>query len=303
MTAATIDAVRAFNRFYTGRMGLLRTAYLDSPYSLTEARVLFEIGQTQGRTATQIGAALSLDAGYLSRMMKRFEREGLLRRIPFPTDRRLFELHLTEAGNAVLTSLEERANHAVDDMLGTASQAEREALAAAMTTIRRVLSDRSSNAWHARPPVPGDIGWVIERHATLYAAEYHFDHRFELMVADVAAAFLRTNDPARERAWIAEHDGARAGSVFLVQQSPETAKLRLLLVEPWARGLGIGKGLVAECLSFARSAGYRRITLWTNDILVAARGIYQAAGFRLITEEPHNDFGPPMIGEEWERTL
>jgi DNA-binding MarR family transcriptional regulator/predicted N-acetyltransferase YhbS len=288
MPDATITAVRAFNRFYTGRMGLLRTAYLDSPYSLTEARVLFEIAQTQGGTATQIGGALSLDAGYLSRMMKRFEREGLLRRVPAQTDRRLFELHLTDAGHAVLASLEDRANHAVEDILRFASPAERDALAGAMTTIRRVLSDR---------------GWVIERHAALYAAEYNFDHRFELMVADVAAAFLRTNDPARERAWIAEHEGARAGSVFLVQQSPDTAKLRLLLVEPWARGLGIGKGLVAECLTFARSAGYRRITLWTNDILVAARGIYQAAGFRMIAEEPHSDFGPPMVGEEWERTL
>ena len=303
MPDATIAAVRAFNRFYTGRMGLLRTAYLDSPYSLTEARVLFEIAQTQGGTATQIGGALSLDAGYLSRMMKRFEREGLLRRVPAQTDRRLFELHLTDAGHAVLTSLEDRANHAVEDILRFSSPAERDALAGAMTTIRRVLSDRSTRAWHTRPPAPGDIGWVIERHAALYAAEYNFDHRFELMVADVAAAFLRTNDPARERAWIAEHEGARAGSVFLVQQSPDTAKLRLLLVEPWARGLGIGKGLVGECLTFARSAGYRRITLWTNDILVAARGIYQAAGFRMIAEEPHSDFGPPMVGEEWERTL
>jgi DNA-binding MarR family transcriptional regulator/predicted GNAT family acetyltransferase len=276
-----VAAVRAFNRFYTRRIGVVREGYLQSRFSLTEARVLFELAQTDGLTAAQIGSALDLDAGYLSRMLRRFEQEGLLARGPSAVDRRQHILTLTESGLTAFQPLDERSRLETNAM----------------------LSDQPAIDWFSRPPAPGDIGWVIERHGALYAEEYGLNHKFEALVAKVAGAFLGEHDPAKERAWIAERDGVRVGSVFLVRETDEIGKLRLLLVEPWARGLGIGKRLVEECISFARQAGYRRVTLWTNDILVAARGIYRAAGFHLVASEPHSDFGPPMVGEEWELTL
>jgi GNAT superfamily N-acetyltransferase len=188
-------------------------------------------------------------------------------------------------------------------MLATLPEPAQEAVVGNMKSITRMLSDRPSPAWTTRKPAPGDIGWVIERHGALYAEEYGFNHKFEALVAQVAGAFLDEHDPARERGWIAERDGVRVGSVFLMRKTDHIAKLRLLLVEPSARGLGIGKRLVDDCIAFARLSGYRHVTLWTNDILVAARGIYRAAGFRLVTSEPHSDFGPPMVGEEWELDL
>jgi DNA-binding MarR family transcriptional regulator/GNAT superfamily N-acetyltransferase len=297
------DAVRAFNRFYTPRIGVVREGYLQSRFSLTEARVLYEMAQTDGLTATQIAGMLDLDPGYLSRMLRQFERDGLLVRDVSSDDRRQSILTLTEAGRAAFAPLDERSRREIDAMLSVLPLPAQEAVVRGMQTIARILSDHPASDWASRHPAPGDIGWVIERHGAIYAEEYNFNHKFEALVAQVAGAFLSDHDPARERGWIAERDGVRVGSVFLVRQTDDVGKLRLLLVEPSARGLGVGKGLVAECVAFAREAGYRRMTLWTNDILVAARGIYQAAGFRLTQTEPHNDFGPPMMGEEWEREL
>ena len=297
------EAVRAFNRFYTRRIGVVREGYLRSRFSLTEARVLYELAQTDSLTASQIGADLDLDAGYLSRMLHRFEADGLVARGPSVTDRRRSILTLTEAGRAAFAPLEQRSRQEIDAMLAALPEPAQEAVIGGMHTIARILSDRPRSGWTTRHPAPGDIGWVIQRHGAVYADEYAFNHRFEALVAQIAGAFLADHDPARERGWIAESDGVRVGSVFLVRETDEIGKLRLLLVEPAARGQGIGKGLVEECIAFACQAGYRRMTLWTNDILIAARGIYRAAGFRLVTSAPHIDFGPPIMGEEWERDL
>jgi DNA-binding MarR family transcriptional regulator/GNAT superfamily N-acetyltransferase len=296
-------AVRAFNRFYTRRIGVLQEGYLQTRFSLTEARVLYDLAHADGLTATQIGAALGLDAGYLSRMLRQFEQDGLLARGPSTTDRRQNILTLTDAGRAAFAPLDQRSRQDVGAMLAVLPEPAQEAVVGGMQTIARILSDHPTSDWITRHPAPGDIGWVIQRHGALYAEEYNFNQKFEVLVAQVASAFLAEHDPARERCWIAERDGVRVGSVFLVRKTDEIGKLRLLLVEPSARGLGIGKRLVEECIAFARQAGYRRMTLWTNDILVAARGIYQAAGFRIVATEPHSDFGPPMVGEEWEREL
>ncbi len=297
------EAVRAFNRFYTSRIGVVREVYLRSRFSLTEARVLYELATAEGLTATHIGDTLGLDAGYLSRMLRRFEQDGLLARTPSETDRRQAILTLTEDGRAAFTPLDQRSRQEIGAMLAPLPDPAQEAVVGAMQIIARLLADRPVTECIVRHPEPGDIGWVIERHGALYAEEYNFNHKFEALVAQIAGAFLNEHDPTRERGWIAERNGIRLGSVFLVRQTDDIAKLRLLLVEPAARGLGLGKRLVDECISFAREAGYRRITLWTNDILVAARGIYRAAGFRLIGTQPHSDFGPPMVGEEWELEL
>ena len=297
------EAIRAFNRFYTRRIGVVREGYLQSRFSLTEARVLYELAQTDSLTASKIGAALDLDAGYLSRMLRRFEQEGLLVRAPSETDRRQNFLALTDAGRAAFTPLDQRSRQEIGTMLAVLPEADQEAVVANMQSIARLLSDKPSTGWTVRHPAPGDIGWVIERHGALYAHEYNFNCKFEALVARVAGAFLAEHDPARERGWIVERDGIRLGSVFLMRKTDEVGKLRLLLVEPSARGLGLGRRLVEDCIAFAREVGYRRMTLWTNDILVAARGIYRTAGFRLISSEPHSEFGPPMVGEEWELEL
>jgi DNA-binding MarR family transcriptional regulator/N-acetylglutamate synthase-like GNAT family acetyltransferase len=281
----------------------VQEGYLQSRFSLTEARVLYELAHTDGLTATQISAVLGLDAGYLSRMLRAFEQEGLLTRGPSETDRRQTILTLTSDGRAAFAPLDQRSRQEIGAMLATLPEPAQEAVVGGMQTIARLLSDSPGSEWTTRHPAPGDIGWVIERHGALYAEEYGFNHKFEALVAQVAGAFLDQHDPARERAWIADRNGVRLGSVFLVRKTDDIGKLRLLLVEPSARGLGVGKRLVEECIGFARQAGYRRVTLWTNDILLAARGIYRAAGFRLVSSEPHNDFGPPMVGEEWDLEL
>jgi DNA-binding MarR family transcriptional regulator/GNAT superfamily N-acetyltransferase len=296
-------AVRAFNRFYTRRIGIVQEGYLQSRFSLTEARVLYELAHADGLTAAQIGMALDLDAGYLSRMLRSFEQDGLLTRGASATDKRQTILALTVAGRAAFAPLEQRSRQEVSAMLSRLPEPAQQAVIDSMQSITRLLSDAPHPDWTTRDPAPGDIGWVIERHGALYAAEYGLDHRFEALVAQVAGSFLARHDPLRERAWIAHRNGVRLGSVFLVRKPDDIGKLRLLLVEPSARGLGVGKRLVEDCIGFARQAGYRRVTLWTNDVLLAARNIYRAAGFQLVSSTPHNDFGPPMVGEEWELEL
>lgn len=298
-----IAAIRAFNRFYTNRIGVVRDRILTSRFSLTEARVLYELANTPAPTASAIRAELDLDAGYLSRILQRFQDEGLLVRAPAPDDRRRVTLALTQAGLDAFAPLDERARQDIGALLATLPEPAQEELVACLRRTERLLGDRTRPAWGLRSHRPGDIGWVVSRHGALYAEEFGFNHRLEAMVAQVAGDFLATHDPARERCWIAEAEGVRMGSVFLVRKTDDLAKLRLLLVEPAARGLGIGKALVETCISEARALGYRRMTLWTNDVLLAARGIYRSAGFRLVASEPNTEFGPPMMGEDWELDL
>ena len=298
-----IAAVRRFSRFYTRVIGALREGLLQSRFSLAEARVLYELAHRNELTATDLGRDLEMDAGYLSRMLQAFERDGLLARSASGTDRRQNLLSLTAAGAEAFAPLDARSRAELGALLAGLSEPAQADLIAAMQRIEALLGTSRPATWLLRQHRPGDMGWVIARHGALYADEYAFDHRFEALVAQVAGGFLAEHDPARERCWIAERDGVNVGSVFLVRKSDEMAKLRLLIVEPTARGLGIGRRLVAECIAFARQAGYRSITLWTNDILLAARAIYQQAGFRLVASSPHCDFGPRCVGEDWELTL
>lgn len=298
-----IAAVRRFSRFYTRQVGALREGLLDSRFTLTETRVLYELAHRDDLTASDLARDLGLDPGYLSRILARFEGDGLLARAPSETDRRRAVLNLTEAGKAAFAPLDTGAREEVAAWLGGLAEPAKAELVAAMGRIETLLEPKSARPYVIRPPRAGDIGWVVARHGALYAAEYSFDARFEALVATVAGAFLSNHDPARERCWIAERDGVNLGSIFLVRADDELAKLRLLLVEPTARSQGIGRRLVDECLAFARLAGYRRVTLWTNDVLVAARRIYQQAGFQLVRSEPHRMFGPAIIGEDWDLTL
>ena len=295
--------MRRFSRFYTGVIGALQEGLLQSEFSLTEARVLYELANRDGVTASTLGRDLGLDAGYLSRILQRFAQDGLLARTVSEADRRQSVLALTDAGRAAFAPLDARSREQVGTMLASLPEPAQAAVVSSMARIETLLGASPPTPWRLRDPEPGDIGWVVSRHGALYSGEYGFDARFEALVAQVAGAFLANHDPARERCWIAERDGVRLGSVFMVRADDDLAKLRLLLVEPTARGLGIGKRLVAECIAFARAAGYRRVTLWTNDVLVAAREIYRAAGFRLVASKPHGNFGPPMVGEDWDLTL
>lgn len=299
------QAVRAFNRFYTRQIGLLHKGYLKSPFSLTETRILYEIAHRDKTTATELGQELDLDAGYLSRILLRFEKRGLMARKVAERDARQSLLSLTKAGHKAFAPLEARAREEVAAMLGKLPAAEQNRLVEAMQTIARILGAPREGraAYLLRPHRPGDIGWVIHRHGALYAEEYGWDESFEALVAEIGAKFVQNFDPKRERCWIAERDGAIVGSVFLVKQSEEVAKLRLLLVEPAARGLGIGQRLVDECIRFARQARYKTITLWTQDVLAAAQHIYRKAGFRLVRSEPHHSFGFDMAAQTWELTL
>jgi DNA-binding MarR family transcriptional regulator/GNAT superfamily N-acetyltransferase len=299
-----VEAVRRFNRFYTKQIGLLREGLLDTPFSLTQARVVYEIGRQKRITSKQLGEGLNLDAGYLSRQIGKFERDGLLVRQSSGQDARIRHLALTRKGRAAFAMLDQRSASDVRDQLRALPPAAQARLVGSMNTIQGLLETT------AEPPEidlrahkPGDMGWVIMRHGAIYAEEYGWDATFEALVADIAAKFIRRFDPQCERCWIAEFRGERVGCVFLVKGSRAVAKLRLLLVEPTARGLGAGSLLVGECLSFARAAGYRKVTLWTNDILHAARRIYQRAGFRLIYEDRHHSFGHDLVGQNWELTL
>jgi DNA-binding MarR family transcriptional regulator len=298
-----VAAVRRFSRFYTTVIGALQEGLLQSRFSLTEARVLFELAKREGVTASLLRRELALDAGYLSRILQRFTQERLLAREVSEADRRQTTLTLTDAGRAAFAPLDARSREEIGALLAVLPDPAQAEVVAAMARIQVLLGTSRAEDWRMNDPQPGDIGWVVARHGALYASEYGFDSRFEALVARVAGAFLASHDPVRERCWIAARDGVNLGSVFLVREDDALARLRLLLVEPAARGLGIGKRLVAECIRFARAAGYRRITLWTNDVLVAARGIYRAAGFSLVASKPHNDFGPAMVGEDWELEL
>jgi len=301
-----IAAVRAFNRAYTKKLGVLDQHLLKSPYSLSEARVIYELAHRDEMTATEIGGELGLDPGYLSRIVQGFEDDGLISREALASDRRHFRLALTTKGRQAFARLDRSSHDEVAAMLSELTVAHRKRLTEAMETIERLLG--LSRAVPSRPailrdPRPGDMGYVVQSHGALYAGEYGFDATFEALVAEIVAKFITSFDAARERCWIADIDGDAVGSVFLVRHSDDVAKLRLLLVDPAGRGQGIGQRLVAECISFARACGYRKITLWTQSILLAARKIYQDAGFKLVASEPHRSFGQDLIGETWEREL
>lgn len=300
-----IDAVRGFNRFYTRQIGLLEEGLLKSEFSLTEVRVLYELAHREYLTATQLRRDLGLDAGYLSRLLKKFETLGFLMRKPSAADARQSELALTPAGRNAFQPLDQASHDQIAAMLAPLAASERETLVKAMQRIQRLLGDSSPPAvpYLLRPLQPGDIGWIIHRQAVLYAQEYGWDETYEALIAEILGQFVNHFDPRHERAWIAEREGEIVGSVFAVRQSDDVAKLRLLYVEPSARGLGIGKRLVEECIHFARAKGYRRLTLWTNDVLVSARRIYQAAGFRLAKEESHHSFGKDLVGQHWDLEL
>ena len=300
-----VGSVRRFNRFWTRQIGVLREGYLESPFSLTEVRVLYELANRGESTASELGEELGLDAGYLSRILRGFEKHDLIHKRPSETDGRRRLLRLTERGREAFAPLDARSRNDIGAMLGGMSTAEQERLVGAMQTIEGLLSVSPEPvvSYLLRAHLPGDMGWVVHRHGVLYAREYGWDERFEALVAEIVAKFIQRYDPRLERCWIAERDGEIVGCVFLVRESEEIAKLRLLLVEPKVRGLGIGSRLVEECIRFARQAGYRKITLWTNDVLDSARRIYEAMGFRLVHEEPHHSFGHDLVGQTWELML
>ena len=304
-TAGRVDAVRRFNRFYTRHIGVLQAGLLESRFSLTEVRVLYEIAHGEKPRAGAIAAELGLDRGYLSRILERFRRQGLLVRQRSPTDARQSLLSLTARGRCEFEVLDRRASAEVRAMLARLPAAEQAGLLEAMTTIQGLL-DAAPRAgrdeYRLRPPVPGDLGWVVHRHGVLYAREYGWDMRFEALVAEIVARFALRHDPKRERCWIAERDGANVGCVFLVKRSKTVGQLRCLLVEPSARGLGIGARLGEECVRFARQAGYRRMMLLTHGALHAARRIYESTGFRMTKEVAHAHFGHGAL-QTWEMTL
>jgi DNA-binding MarR family transcriptional regulator/ribosomal protein S18 acetylase RimI-like enzyme len=300
-----IAAVRAFNRFYTSKLGVLDQQLLKSPFSLSEARVLYELAHRQDPAAKQIGVELGLDAGYLSRIIQKFCEDGLVTRKPLPSDKRQYRLGLTAKGRQAFAKLNRSSHDDVADMLAALPRGGSGRLIAAMAVIERLLGASGVSASPAtlRGPRPGDMGWVVQSHGALYASEYGFDSSFEALVAEIAAKYLASFDASRERCWIAELDGAQVGSAFLVRHSDDVAKLRLLLVGPAGRGQGLGRRLVGECIAFAQACGYRKITLWAQSILVAARKIYQDAGFVLVATERHRSFGQSLVGETWEREL
>lgn len=303
-TDAPIAAIRRFNRFYTRKIGVLEQQLLQSPFSLTEARVLFELAQQDGMTAKEIGTKLGLDPGYMSRIVHAFTEKNLITRKASAADKRQFSLTLTAKGRLAFGRLNKTSHEDIAGMLKALPPGGGQRLVDAMATIERLLDDEAlSPEVTLRPHRPGDMGWVVQQHGALYAWEFGWDISFEGMVAEIVAQFLKDFDPSRERCWIAEIDGRRVGSAFLVKQSDEVARLRLLIVDLAGRGLGLGKRLVDECIAFARGCGYRTITLWTQSMLLAARAIYENAGFVRVASEPHHSFGKELIGETWELVL
>lgn len=298
------DSLRAFNRFVTRRAGALGGGLLGTTHPLAEARVLYELAQQHVLEVSDLRKRLDLDSGQLSRLLQRLEGEGLVSRHPSQHDKRRRTVRLTGPGRESAAVLDERSTAEAASVLAALTEPEQRRLVSSMDAVRHLLQGRvGGRALVLRAPGPGDFGWIVERHGARYAAEYGWDQTFEALVARIVAQHAEAADPRREAAWIAELDGRRAGCVLCVSEDARTAKVRLLLVEPWARGSGIGARLVEECLRFARRRGYERITLWTNDVLVAARHIYEAAGFRLVSEEPHQSFGADLVGQYWELDL
>ncbi len=300
-----IEDVRSFNRFYTKRIGALSESYLNSQFSLAETRVLYELAHKEECTARDLSRDLDMDAGYLSRILRVFEENGLIKRVSSKQDARQQLIVLTARGRKEFAPLNKGAYDGVAELLQPLPDGVQEDVTAAMGVIRRALGDSvaRSNSYLLRSPRPGDMGWVIYRHGTLYCQEYGWDERFEALVTGVVADYMKHHDPARESCWIAEKDGKNVGCVFLVRHSDEIAKLRLLIVEPETRGSGIGARLVEECIRFARQSGYKKMQLWTNSCLHSARKIYERFGFQLIEESPHDMFGENLIGQTWELVL
>jgi DNA-binding MarR family transcriptional regulator/N-acetylglutamate synthase-like GNAT family acetyltransferase len=299
-----VSEIRAFNRFYTNVIGALRGDLLGVGYSLTEARVIFELAQHDTVEVADLRRSLDIDPGYLSRILARFEERDLVSRDRSSDDRRRHVVRLTPRGRTAFLALDDRADAEVRGLLGQLGAWDHRRLLGAMRAIREILGDAAqSDHFLLRPPAPGDYGWVVQRHGALYAQEYGWDETFEALVARIIADYVEHHDPKREAGWIAEVDGEPAGCVFCVRSSDTTAKLRLLLVEPAARGMGIGSRLVEECLRFARRCAYRDIVLWTNDVLHDARRIYERAGFELVDEEPHHSFGHDLVGQTWRLDL
>ena|SRR5579862_7175453 len=306
VSAAEITQVRAFNRDYTRQLGVLARGFLDGPYSLTQVRVLYEIAHRPGVTAAELAGELGLDRGYLSRILKGFEARRLLQRAAASEDGRRQHLKLTAAGQRVFAPLERRSQEEVRRLLTALDCADRQDVLDAMRTLRQALAFRdvpADSELTLRGLRPGDLGWVIERHGALYAQEFGWNEDFEALVARIAAEFIEKFDAARERCWIAERHGRRLGCIFLVAGEGAGAKLRLLLVEPAARGMGLGTRLIAECVRFAEAAGYERITLWTHQNLRAARRLYERAGFARTRAEPRRSFGADVVSEIWELRL
>jgi len=304
-TSKRIERIRSFSRFYTRRIGLLDEGLLRSPFSLTEARVIWELAHRPGATATELAADLGVDAGYLSRVLRGLQRRDVVQRRRAPDDGRKFLLTLGPSGRSAFRELDAASRAQIEALLAPLGPEGQERLAAAMDTVASLLGAAADDRvpYVLRSPGPGDLGWVVQSHGRLYADEHGFDERFEATAAEIVAAFVRNRDARRERCWIAEREGRNVGSVFVVKKSDDVAQLRCLLVDPSARGLGIGRRLVQECVRFARERGYRRMVLWTVDILHAARGIYETEGFTLTGEEPFDGFGPALVSQTWERPL
>jgi DNA-binding MarR family transcriptional regulator/N-acetylglutamate synthase-like GNAT family acetyltransferase len=304
---SNIESIRRFNRFYTRQIGVVDGHYLNSPFSLTEARVLYELANQINPTATTIKDELGLDAGYLSRILSGFAKKGLVNKLVSESDSRQNYLYLTDLGSQAFATLNSRSQSGIEEMLRKISRADQIRLVKAMQSIENILHPDEKAASNIpfilRPPVPGDMGWVVKRHGELYAQEYQWDNQFEALVAEIVAKFIQNFDAKSENCWIAERDGENIGCIFLVKKDAKTAKLRLLLVDPKARGLGLGAKLINECIRFARNSGYKKMTLWTNSNLLAARHLYQKAGFQLLDQDAHHSFGHDLVGETWELQL
>jgi DNA-binding MarR family transcriptional regulator/GNAT superfamily N-acetyltransferase len=303
--ADPVAAVRQFSRFYTRQLGLLDAGLLKSPFSLTEARILFELATNPGLTATDLSRDLGIDPGYLSRLLKGFEKRNLMTRAVSADDGRQALLGLTESGRAAFAELDQASRRQILGMIGKLMPKEADRLVQAMQAVEHLMGEAEPSADPVvlRPHRLGDIGWIAHRQAVLYAQEYGWDETYEILAAEILAGIVRNFDPEREASWIAERNGSVIASVFVVRGSDTVAKLRLLYVEPSARGLGLGRRLVDTCIGFARDKGYRTLTLWTNDVLLPARRIYQAAGFTCLAREPHHSFGKDLVGETWNLAL
>jgi DNA-binding MarR family transcriptional regulator/N-acetylglutamate synthase-like GNAT family acetyltransferase len=306
-SAEAIDRIRGFNRLYTRQLGLLDQGLLGSEFTLTEARVLYELAKHGETTATEIAHELGIDLGYMSRLIKKFDRRRFIKRARSPVDARKSRLRLTKKGRTAFNPLDRAARSQIAAMIGPMTREQRRELLAAMQRIRRLLQPEpephGGEAYGIRPLEIGDVGWITHRQGILYAQEYGWDGTYEALVAEILAGFVKHFDPHGENAWVAERDDAIVGSVFLVRASDSVAKLRLLYVEPAARGMGVGRRLVHECIEFARAKGYRTLTLWTNDVLASARRIYEDAGFQLMREERHHSFGKDLNGQTWDLAL